>query len=500
MKKYILFVLLMICPIFVHAADYEYHVCKEGCEYTELDAVFGIMNNSYTGYQNDVKVYIDDDATYDLSDNNYVSSKYGWVSGIYMYKVNKLTIEGTKGAPKITSSNMHQDGNYVPRSIFIETNDDVIVKNIKIEVPKSIMFEIRGVLTLENVDVKATEFYSYFTSTDNVVKNCTFNSNIYLDDNSNISNTKIDGSLFVRNRLTGDNLTVNGYIENNGTMDLKNSTIDASDYDYGILFPYSDCLGDCGSERNYSEDSSIKNTVIKNASVSAIMYNRSSLNQKKQLKIDKVDMGSNPTSIIMYNIYSWGPNEFYDGYSVVVSNSKVSGAETYRALHEDWNGDNDAPDLKDVKSLNMYFDVTNNWVKPIYRVNDPSKKNNKKANIVETNSGRIVVERKNSGVLIVNVDKDKPLSEYFEEIGEVLGEIKVDDPTIVKVVNGKLVPLKKGETTVRFTVDNTSYVLGVKVESDPTNPETLDKITIATVLFVISLGLVTVIYTKKVLD
>ncbi len=499
MKKYILFILLMICPMFVHAESFEYHVCKSGCDYTELEEVFGILNSYTGGYDKDVTIYIDDAETYNLTNNNFIHNNYGYDQSIYRYRVNKLVIEGTNGKPKITTSSVHQDGNYSERSIYFAINDDILIKNVKFETPKSILFQTRGKLTMTGVEIKAEGFGSYFTASDNIIND--FKLDGYLDlSGATVKNATINGSIIADNHFIGENIKLTGTFESIGTVALKNTVIDADSEDYGLYFRYNDCLGDCGYGR-YKGSSSLNNVTIKNANKSAVYYNRSAGNEKRQLTINNSDLSNNPTSIIMYNLYSWSYNDFFDGYSVVGKNSKLSGAETYMGIHEHWNGNEDEIDqtkLAKMKALNMYFDATNTWVKPIYRINDPSKKNNKKANVVETDKGRIVIQRKNSGVLVINVDKNKPLKDYFEELGTVLGEIKIDNPNIVKVENGKIIPLKKGVTNIRFMVDNNEYVLAVTVERDPENPDTLDKIIISGVLLVISFGLVMILAKMKI--
>ncbi len=486
MKKGLFLILLMICPMFVHALDLEYHVCKSGCEYTELEEVLGAMNALTGTYGNNATIYIDDAEAYELTNNNYVYNIYGWVDSIYRSRFDNISILGTKEQPKITTTSTHQDFNYNDRSIFIEAYGNIVIKNVKIEVPGSIMLGTKGNVVLDKVDIKTESLNSYFTAKENTISNMNLTGDLVLTSLSTVKDSKIDGILDLAGGLVGENLTINGHIYNYGHLNIKNTVIDAKGSDYGIVFPYNDCLGDCGSSYNYGKDSSIKDSVIKNAKDGAILYNRSNPHQKTQLRIDGTDMGSNPTSIVMYNVYSWGPNEFYDGYSVEVSNSKVSGAETYKIKHEDW-GNQEIPKFAEAKALNMHFDATNTWVKPIHRVNDPSKKNSKKANIVETDKGRIVIDRKNSVLLVLNVTNDMSVEKIFEELGEVLGEVKIDDPSIVKLVDGKLVALKAGETDVTFVVENTNYIVHVKVDKVEKNPETIDAIIIALVLFVTAL-------------
>ena len=60
----------------------------------------------------------------------------------------------------------------------------------------------------------------------------------------------------------------------------------------------------------------------------------------------------------------------------------------------------------------------------------------------------------------------------FEDIDDISDiDFKVTDPTIVKIENGKVIPLKIGETDISFRYGYTDYMLHVIVYDTP-NPNT----------------------------
>ena len=497
MKKYILIIVLAFFPIFVYAEDLEYHICKEDCEYQELETVMSELN-ALRGTSYDVTIYIDDNATYELTDNNYLYNKRGWVNGNYMSRINTLTIIGTAERPTITSNNLHQDFNYVDRSLFIETWSDITIKNINFDMPSSILFGSKGIVTIENVDMNCTAYYTYSTATDNKINNVNINGYFSINKGS-ITNAKINGLLYIEKEVTGNNLTINGYMEVRGTLNINNTVIDATNHEYGLKVIYEDCFGDC-SAYQYNHESYIKNTTIKNAQEEAILYQRGTGNHQNPLYIDNADLSNNPTSIVMYNNYP-SLNDNYDGYSVITTNSKISGAETGIAL-DDWYYRDDLnmelPVIPaDTRALNMYFDYTNTWTKEINRVDSVDKKESAMANVVETNNGKIIIEKQAAANIVLNVDKEINFTKYFEEKGLVLSEVEILDNSIVKFEDGKLIPLKIGETDIKFQTNGSTYVLHVSITEAKVNPITSDKIVLLVIIFVTSIAIITLLIRKK---
>jgi hypothetical protein len=118
-------------------------------------------------------------------------------------------------------------------------------------------------------------------------------------------------------------------------------------------------------------------------------------------------------------------------------------------------------------------------------------------NIVELNHGVVILEKDNSAVLNLR-DKNVNIIKYFEELtGQVLGEWTVVDPTILKIVDGKIIPLKAGNTEIYTVVNGTSYVLSVYITEDQLNPNTKTFISYIVIFVLAVSGMIFFIVNEK---
>ena len=94
------------------------------------------------------------------------------------------------------------------------------------------------------------------------------------------------------------------------------------------------------------------------------------------------------------------------------------------------------------------------------------------------------------------------LSDIFTKVLSVNTEIEweVEDPTIVEIKDGKLNPLKIGNTTIHATIEGREYILHIIVTKKNIliNPDTGDKIIIISIISIISLLLGTYLYRKRI--
>ncbi len=92
------------------------------------------------------------------------------------------------------------------------------------------------------------------------------------------------------------------------------------------------------------------------------------------------------------------------------------------------------------------------------------------------------------------------ISEVFKDIDNIEGiNFRIADPSILKIKNGKIIPLKIGETDITFNYKYTDYRLHVKIY-DLNNPNTGIMTFVVITILTLSLGFGTIIYKKHKLN
>ena len=483
----------------------EYHVCKNGCDYSSLEEVFTLMSQVTSNAGMDVNIYIDDSDTYDLPTHNYIyNRKSVWESGRLKSRFYNVLIKGNDSSrAKVTSSALRQDFNYSERGLFIDVWEGLTIENIEFNVGgNSILFNAgNGNVTLNNVLVRASTFYTYYTTDNTIINDSEFYCNVSLDD-SDIKNTNIYGNYEIYNALGKlRNVNIDGNVNVIGALDFKDVVINASG-DVGVGFHYYDCGCDCSYEE-FSYDSHFDNVTVKGAKT-ALYYEKGVVSGNSKFYIDNSDLSDSELSVHMNNKYTCTYNTTYDEYSVIGTNSKLSGAYTSATnSEEEYSPEFGGSDPNNFKALNMYFDATNKWNDGVKRFNNYNSINLKYSPIVEENKGNIVVEQENKALLSLKATGGENLNQLFTEVTETLKDSDwvIKDESICYIKDGKIVPLKIGETTISARVNNDVYTIKVTVtDKDLSNPKTYKNIlSLLSIFFIVSgTGLILINRKKRV--
>ncbi len=118
----------------------------------------------------------------------------------------------------------------------------------------------------------------------------------------------------------------------------------------------------------------------------------------------------------------------------------------------------------------IYFTANNDWKAAINRGTDF----NSFANIVEGYNSKVVIDMEKKDT--IKLSSKVSLQNYFDELKDVNpGDIqwRVADPKILKIENGKVIPLRIGTTTVTATYKNNNYSIEFRVTALPNVKEVI---------------------------
>ncbi len=538
MKRTIFLILLLIPVLIVNAAEnITYEVCKTGCEYNSLNTVYtNIFNLDQTKIYN-ITINIKDSEEYIISranlfnkyfqnDTNIIKSTLimkGTGSGNPTIKTNDydsigvpdvdhMTIENinfdTTEHAVFSTNNSHNDTYIIFKNCNFN-NDEVSITaitveldNVKVRSKKIGFYTGTYFLTIKNSDIKATgaddgQGFRSDSREKTVIENSTIETSKFTTVNGagpvNISNSTITGTVYLpgqKDVIT--NTKINGQVTtSNGEFSYKNLTINSNDeYALGIV------RNTCGTnfKPTVITEGQIENLNIEGNPAIGIYGNSTELAYK--VNIDKSDLSKAICSIVIdvqemspcigksdiSKIYPTFLAQNYSDLNAQIKNSKVNCGivESHSST---------------MNAGNIYFEGSNTWTKQISRGTD--KTNN---NVVELNKGNIYIDFANKDILRLNVDLSKPIIDYFKAIipeGKVLGEWRIEDPSILKVVDGKIVPLKVGVTRLVATIDNNNYVLEIEVTEDmlsgkakEVNPETGAFVSSILIILLIAIGII----------
>ncbi len=224
------------------------------------------------------------------------------------------------------------------------------------------------------------------------------------------------------------------------------------------------------SERNkpslyleYSSKCTVNNSVVKGiyaitSGDKELMINNSDIRSRNHCSIDY-------TKSIMresnhYNTFasflnfvgestnpSFLPN--YQDFDVIVKSSKINCASNYAT---------------DELNSYMYIDSTNEW-------EDNRIDRGDEGNVTEKGQGYIYIETSNNDLVEVNTEDDLSLANYFDSIININNVVwEVEDETIAKIEDNKIVPLKPGTTNIYGTEGRNFYKLAFTVREDVVTP------------------------------
>ena len=541
MKKLLAFLILLI-PFIVSAEDVTYEVCKSGCTYDSVDATYQAIKTLDTSKQYNITINIKDGETYNIQQSTL---ERNFFNGNNPIKDSSILVKGTGSTrPTITSDSVSYNLNVICLK-------NVTLDNVNFESNNAIYFSAHGnsvgVLNIKNSNIKAPNID--ITGDDSILDNVNASTSDFHfqpaenRNNSVIKNSKIgplnstnDNKVTIRfyakienteitapivesfDGLTLIDSTVNGNISAYKPQIYKNTKINGhvSLVINKVEFDNVEITDGLDISRTYCENDSESffndyQSYIKNSKIHGenplVIRSR----ERYVLMIDNTDLDdssnhanscsvvtiapaaqycpkSNPVGKKIMPSYL-GREEQYNQYganfniSVFVNNSKINCAATY----------SDAPNIQ---ALNQFIDYQTKWSKPIVR-GDTLEGN---VNVVEKNDGIIFIENAATDTLVLNVDLEKPIADYFKDIlpeGSVLGNWFIEDESILKVENNKIVPLKVGTTAIYGVVDNNVYSVFITVTDDMVNPGTGYNMSNVIILIVVLTLIAIIIHFKK---
>lgn len=150
----------------------------------------------------------------------------------------------------------------------------------------------------------------------------------------------------------------------------------------------------------------------------------------------------------------------FTAYNVKVDSSEVNCAKY------------GASDSSLASNPTIYFTSSNKWTKSINK----GTEFNSNANIVEGFNSKIIIDLEKAKT--IKLSSRDSIQSYFSELKSVNTEDiswRVADPSILKIENGKVIPLKVGTTQVTATYNNINYTVNFRITSikgDINNPKT----------------------------
>ena len=433
----------------------EYEVCLDDCDYTNINDVISDVNYLYDYYYAyDVTINIKDGATYDVENFDYTGEGYTQIYNIF---VNSITIEGT-GSSKPTLSGKAMD--IISGPSFDGEPEVVTLKNINLKINGDWGVGFHGVdVNIENTDINITSPNGLFIGGSDSIK--ITNSNFYIN-NSGFRNIRFQGPVTIDGMTLVSNtygLELSGNYKNN----INNLTIKTGDDSYGVL------INTFNVTDNYE-------TIISNSDL------------------------SNPTySVIATNTYLTGENKLnnkYD-YDVVISGTKVNKVASYKF-------DNNYSEVMDQPVIYVKDDsIWNNPIKSLLLSSITTAEEWEKANKIEGDNGKVIVDMKNKVTLTVGDTKGVSLSSLFHSLDitdtEDVSWIGVNN-TIYDVKDKNILPVKKGKSTIEYTYNDVNYKLEVIVLEESKNPNTVSGIALVGVLIVSIVALLTTLKVLKRLN
>ena len=457
-KLLIVIILLFIFPIFVNAEDLVYNVCKNGCEYSDLQEVFALLHDEhYLDHLSnpstyDVYINIKDGETYNIDfmqllkyakNSNSNPQPSGYVRNISATNFyikgenseNKPTILSGEGQmafcfynasnivfENLIMKNIVSDGSFHGGDLLIETNNKTsFVKVNNCEVYAADTFYI---------DAFSIEVKKSIIKTNNAIE-------IYSRGGTHeLTDLDISHEYFFElgNYPPSDSETANPTI-------LKNIVINTTG-EYGIgLFAngYSPYILD-----NVTIESSTKYGIYAGTNLTQTYKG-----MKYPITIKNSDLSKVPLSIYVQG------NNVGNEVDVIFDNSKLNGVKSVGRKAYDENA------IGPIISV----DSSNTWVGDIIRSNDQESTT---ATVIEDLDGRVIIEERKDIDLSIsdNNYEEVDLANTFEnKFGIDFNSItwSIANPEVVEIVNGKLTPKSSGETTIVGRLGDNIYEMTIRV-------------------------------------
>ena len=106
----------------------------------------------------------------------------------------------------------------------------------------------------------------------------------------------------------------------------------------------------------------------------------------------------------------------------------------------------------------------------------------------------------NSAFETIDISDSINLRQYFKNLAQDtnIEILDVEDKTILKISDGKIIPLKKGETTIKMKIKNDIYNFKVKITGDIPNPNTFYPSLIFIIIFMSFISVIFIISINKI--
>ena len=208
---------------------------------------------------------------------------------------------------------------------------------------------------------------------------------------------------------------------------------------------------------------------------------------ERSININKSKIGNCACSLVVYDEFGesggTAPKK-----GLEFPGAKVKSGELFRKIANviNYNVKVDSSEINCVKygaynssfatNPTIYVTSNNTWLSQIKRSKDNNMDMNSLYNVVEGFNSKIIIDQATNITLKMSEEGD--LQSYFNELKDVdpsLISWSVEDASILKIVNGKAIPLKLGSTNVTATYKNSNYTINFKITSlmsDITNPKT----------------------------
>ncbi len=400
--KYLLLTIIFCVPMLVNATNTTYNVCKNGCEYTELETVLAELEARGTHYDNDtVTINITDTGTYTINEHHLnVSSEYQDLAS--------LTINGNN-ATIVLNSTLEM----YAKEINI---NDFIVKDYWVDEGAAGYYT--GTLSpyANNVKLKNVKVGSVLLNNGNASPNLAVESseifNISLQGNIDVKDTKVSrigvssGTEYKLKNVTANRIDMNSA----GSANDPDSNIDFDNLNVDGFFQLNSAKGN-----------------INNSKIGGLGATEVTLDLNNHTgKIINIASGKNST----INVYN-PKNDKIDYHKI---NSENQTNELFTNISE--------------------AEDPNSW---IYTYADINMKSNVNAqiNIFFDGTKTIKVNDKLDFSTLFNTIKSGDKLTY-----------KVDDTSVAKMDGNNIVGLKEGTTKITATSENgaVNYTLNLTVE------------------------------------
>ena len=275
-----------------------------------------------------------------------------------------------------------------------------------------------------------------------------------------IDNVIISSATFGLGLMRGKQITINSYEYKGGTLGI----VVGGTNEFSSSFP----------ERSIN----ITNSKLADCDCSLILYDFNSQKGGDELLKINPDIPTHKSGELFRKIAN------VTNYNVKIDSSEVNCVK-YGAANS-----------ASASNPTIYITGSNKWFKQIKRSKDNDISMDSLFNVVEGYNSKIIIDQATE--ISLKMTEEGDLQSYFNELKDVDPSLitwSVGDNSILKIVNGKAIPLKIGSTSVTASYKNTNYTINFRITSlmtDIQNPKTGSAIVLVVGLMVLISALISV--------